>query len=132
MLLEQIAERFAASSYSSTYGLWRASPRLGLHYDAKTMQPQEAARAIAPDLSVHVVLPSIGLDLRLKGHEREHDGNAHDVDSAEGDEIWCHGERLITRTHASYERIRSITPQNAAALFYFRNLSKIMRVHAID
>jgi len=64
------------------------------------MQPQEAARAIAPDLSVHVVLPSIGLDLRLKGHEREHDGNAHDVDSAEGDEIWCHGERLITRTHA--------------------------------
>ena len=96
---------------SSTYGLWRASPRLGLHYDAKTMQPQEAARAIAPDLSVHVVLPSIGLDLHLKGHKREHDGNAYDVDGAEGDEIWCHGERLITRTHAKLRAdIRSVAP----------------------
>ena len=52
------------------------------------------------ELSLRGPPPSIRLALRLKGHKREHDGNAHDVDSAEGDEIWRHGERLITRTHA--------------------------------
>ena len=96
------------------------------------MQLQGAARAIPAELSLRGTPPSIRLDLRLKGHKREHDGNAHDVDGAEGDEIWCHGEPLITRTHAKLRADTLCRATNAAAPFWFPNLSKIMRVHAID
>ena len=92
----------------------RASPP-GPHCGAKTMQPQGAARAIPLELSLRGAPPSIGLDLCLKGHKREHDGNAHDVDGAEGDEIWCHGEPLITRTHAKLRADTLCRATNAAA-----------------
>ena len=58
------------------------------------MEQQGAAGAIPLELSLRGALPSIGWDVRLKGHEHEHDGNARGVDGGEGDETWCHGERL--------------------------------------